>query len=176
MSAFSKLHPDHCISGNESIKIPSTHPQASPTVPPTPGLSGLPPVVVGSSNIGSKRLKKRPIEGLHLGSLPTSTMTPSAAAPFANDAFNPFFSNIRQNMELCHGSIKERFPVRLPNHIEYKADTGRICFLKSSESNQQVTVKCYGSTTENSLPLWIQRAVNPEHGPKYIAETYEVSF
>lgn len=165
MSAFFKNHPNQCTSGKESSKTMASS-LLSSSVPPTPGLSGLPPVVLGSC-LSNRRLKKRPIEGLHLGSLPQPVMTPSAVS-FSNDAFNPFFSNIRQNMELCHGSIKERFPVRLPNLVNYDPDTGLVLFSNAGQKMREC------SDLPNVIPPWMQRAIEPELGPKTIAESYEV--
>lgn len=165
MNAFFKNHANQCTNGKESSNA-MTSSLSPPSVPPTPGLSGLPPVVLGSC-LSNRRQKKRPIEGLHLGSLPQPVMTPSAIS-FSNDAFNPFFSNIRQNMELCHGSIKERFPVRLPNTVEYDRDNGLVRFNNADQKMREC------SDLPNILPPWMRRAIDPEHGPKNIAESYEV--
>ncbi|KAI8087386.1 protein-tyrosine phosphatase-like protein [Thamnidium elegans] len=174
MSTFFKSHANQCISGKESTTLTSTASISSPTVPPTPGLSGLPPVVLGSC-LSTRRLKKRPIEGLHLGSLPPSALATSTA-PFANDAFNPFFSNIRQNMELCHGSIKERFPVRFPDQVEFDADTGLVRFLNNDD--KRVIRYCAGTSSADELhimlPPWMRRVIDPELGPKHMAESYEI--
>ncbi|KAG2196233.1 hypothetical protein INT47_007660 [Mucor saturninus] len=165
MSAFFKDHPNHCTSGKESSNA-MTSSLSSPSVPPTPGLSGLPPVVLGSC-LSNRRLKKRPIEGLHLGSLPQPIMTPSTVS-FTNDAFNPFFSNIRQNMELCHGSIKERFPVRFPKLVEYDPNTGLVQFSNTDQKMRDC------SDLPNVIPPWMRKAIDPELGPKNIAESYEI--
>lgn len=174
MSAFFKSHANQCISGKESTTLTSSASLSSPTVPPTPGLSGLPPVVVGSC-LSTRRLKKRPIEGLHLGSLPPSALATSSV-PFANDAFNPFFSNIRQNMELCHGSIKERFPVRFPRQSEIDPDTGLVRFLNNND--KRVIRYCAGISSADELhimlPPWMRKVIDPELGPKNMAESYEV--
>lgn len=166
MSAFFKDHPNQCTSGRESSNAMASS-LSSPSVPPTPGLSGLPPVVLGSC-LSNRRLKKRPIEGLHLGSLPQPIMTPSAVS-FTNDAFNPFFSNIRQNMELCHGSIKERFPVRFPNLVDYDPNTGLVQFSNTDQKMRDC------SDLPNVIPPWMRKAIDPELGPKNIAESYEVN-
>lgn len=63
---------------------------------------------------------------------------------FENQAFNPFFSNIRQNMELSHGPISERFSIRAPSVYDY-----------------------------TKIPKWLEEATN-ENGPKRLAEAYEV--
>lgn len=172
MSEFSKLHSDHCSNtGGSSADVqqwPHTH--GSSTVPPTPGVTGLPPVVVGAC-VSSKRSKKRLVEGLHLGSLPSQAATTSAL-PFANQAFNPFFSNIRQNMELSHGSIKERFPVRLPKHVRFVPETG--CTLVSHGAPSGEGAEMRGHHEGVQLPAWLRRVIDPHQGPEYTAETYEV--
>jgi hypothetical protein len=71
---------------------------------------------------------------------------------FENQAFNPFFSNIRQNMELSHGPIRERFPIRLPPKC----------------NSDQVEVN-----SKQKAPHWLQSTVK-EQGAKLLAETYEV--
>jgi protein-tyrosine phosphatase len=68
---------------------------------------------------------------------------------FDNQAFNPFFSNIRQNMELSHGPIRERFPIRLPPK----------CNVEPNGTFQP--------------PSWLQATVG-EGGAQLLAETYEV--
>ncbi|GAA5800200.1 hypothetical protein HPULCUR_005625 [Helicostylum pulchrum] len=109
------------------------------------------------------------------GSLPPSALATSTTVPFANDACNPFFSNIRQNMELCHGSIKERFPVRFPRQAEFDADTGLVRFLNNDE--KRVVRHCAGISSADELhimlPPWMRRVIDPELGPKYMAESYE---
>ncbi|KAI9259841.1 protein-tyrosine phosphatase-like protein [Helicostylum pulchrum] len=174
MSTFFKSHANQCTSGKKPTSLTSSASLSSPTVPPTPDLSGLPPVVLGSC-LSTRRLKKRPIEGLHLGSLPPSALATSTTVPFANDACNPFFSNIRQNMELCHGSIKERFPVRFPRQAEFDADTGLVRFLNNDE--KRVVRHCAGISSADELhimlPPWMRRVIDPELGPKYMAESYE---
>jgi hypothetical protein len=35
---------------------------------------------------------------------------------------NPFFDNIRQNLELSHGGITERIPLKLPEEVTTRAD------------------------------------------------------
>lgn len=115
--------------------------------------------------------RKRP--GLHLGSLPSAST--GAPGPFtaptmalSNQAFNPFFSNIRQNMELSHGSIKERFPIRLPAHCKIDPETGRI------EDNHHLR-DCMGVTASNVIPGWLREMISDNEGPRRLAELYEVS-
>lgn len=101
---------------------------SSPIIPPTPDLFGLPPVVLGFLQNSKKRAKKRLIDGLHLGSLPHAPKIYNSATHFLNETFNPFFSKTRRNMELSHGRIKERFPVRFPDGMQYDAKTGSVSF------------------------------------------------
>ncbi|KAI8890870.1 hypothetical protein K501DRAFT_167441 [Backusella circina FSU 941] len=63
-------------------------------------------------------------------------------------AVNPFFSNIRQNMELCHGPLKERFAIRLPS--------GKI-----------------STTCKSQLSTWLHDVIEAEKGPKKLVEMYE---
>ena len=91
-------------------------------------------------------LSKKP--NLRLNNMPMATpsLGPfTAPMPhFENQAFNPFFSNIRQNMELSHGPIRERFPIRLPiQHPDPKDG-----------------------------PEWLRNTLG-EQGAQYLAETYE---
>lgn len=168
MSEFPNLHSDHCSNSDRSSADVQQWPNAqSSTVTPAPGITGIPPVVVGTC-VSSKRSKKRLVGGLHLGSLPSQTATTSAL-PFANQAFNPFFSNIRQNMELSHGSIKERFPVRLPKHMGYVPETGYI----SQDGQSEGKAEMRGHNEGVQLPAWLRRVIDPHQGPEYTAETYE---
>lgn len=124
-----------------------------------------------TTTTSSSTRRKRP--GLHLGSLPSAST--GAPGPFtaptmalSNQAFNPFFSNIRQNMELSHGSIKERFPIRLPAHCKIDPDTGRL------EDNHHLR-DCMGVTASNVIPGWLREMIADNEGPRRLAELYEVS-
>ncbi|OZJ06905.1 hypothetical protein BZG36_00056 [Bifiguratus adelaidae] len=64
-----------------------------------------------------------------LGPLTAPMRTPA----FENQAFNPFFSNIRQNMELGSGKITERFSVRLPVGIHVGND-GQVTLCPPEET------------------------------------------
>lgn len=87
---------------------------------------------------------------------------------FENQAFNPFFSNIRQNMELSHGPIRERFPIRLPSSS------------KNDKVDQQQKPRCVAGGRINNddasfvAPDWLQSTIK-ENGAQILAETYEVS-
>ncbi|KAI9277017.1 protein-tyrosine phosphatase-like protein [Phascolomyces articulosus] len=91
---------------------------------------------------------------------------------FENHAFNPFFSNIRQNMELAHGPISERFKIRLPHDSS---------IANSEKGSIQVkNPRCLDHTTfidEHGhfiVPKWLRHTiVDDEIGPKLLAEMYE---
>ncbi|KAI8365204.1 protein-tyrosine phosphatase-like protein [Radiomyces spectabilis] len=148
MDAFSKIYADRCIGATPpQRRSPSGH-----IVPPTPSLSGLPPLTP----------TKRP-GAFNLGPLPSMT----ASMPLKNHAFNPFFSNIRQNMELSHGSIKERFSVRLAPDCTVDTDTGKVAGTKRKLRD------CAGLTEPTRLPPWLRKTLVPVEGPHYLAECYE---
>jgi len=87
---------------------------------------------------------------------------------FENQAFNPFFSNIRQNLELSHGGIKERFPVRLPASYNIDANTGKV------QGAIHPMKSCIGTDDGSVVPVWLRKALLPDNvGPTYLAETYE---
>ncbi|KAG1247869.1 hypothetical protein G6F68_014025 [Rhizopus microsporus] len=113
---------------------------------------------------------------LRLNNLPmaTPTLGPFTAPmpQFDNQAFNPFFSNIRQNMELSHGPIRERFPIRLPPK----------CYIDPSDNDHiqvdRSPLHVAGSQMDSEhancfkAPIWLQNTVK-EQGPKLLAESYE---
>ncbi|KAI8579911.1 hypothetical protein K450DRAFT_239698 [Umbelopsis ramanniana AG] len=87
---------------------------------------------------------------------------------FENQAFNPFFSNIRQNLELSHGGIKERFPVRLPASYNIDTNTGNV------EGAIHPMKHCIGTDAGSTVPAWLRKALLPDNvGPTYLAESYE---
>jgi protein-tyrosine phosphatase len=89
---------------------------------------------------------------------------------FENQAFNPFFSNIRQNMELSHGGIKERFPVRLPQNYDINADSIQV------QGAVRSMKPCIGTENGRTVPPWLRKTLLPDNvGPTYLAETYEVN-
>lgn len=112
----------------------------------------------------------------------TNTMRPKLApftAPmphFENQAFNPFFSNIRQNMELSHGPIRERFPIRLAKDYEAN-DAG----LVRSSATSKPSPRCLpGISYVDDAgffvgPKWLRTTVMPETGAQQLAEMYEAS-
>ena len=191
MSLFSTRYPNQCASApvsntrSKGLQLG----MATMSGPMTPGLSGLPSTSLTLSSLANNGndnnnnndanssnnplvptfqtgSRKRP-QGLHLGSLPSLS---SAPGPFSaptvamdNQQFNPFFSNIRQNMELSHGSIKERFPIRLPSSSSCQVDmaTGRVT---KRQLRQGLSV----------VPAWLRGMFNSNEGPRKLAELYEV--
>lgn len=97
--------------------------------------------------------------------LPTSV-------PVLSNQMNPFFSNIRQNLELAHGSLKERFPIRLPFGLNY--NEGGI--IKSSSQHPRYGLA--GTLVDDQgnliLPLWLNQVLGSNNGPKKLAQLYEV--
>ncbi|KAI9284835.1 protein-tyrosine phosphatase-like protein [Umbelopsis sp. AD052] len=107
--------------------------------------------------------RKNPRMHLHLDGPLTAPMP-----KFENQAFNPFFSNIRQNLELSHGSIKERFPVRLPASYNVDFNTGNV---KGAVHPMR---SCIGTDDGSTIPAWLRKVLLPDNvGPTYLAETYE---
>lgn len=107
--------------------------------------------------------------------LPTNTRLGPFTAPmpqFENQEFNPFFSNIRQNMELSHGPIRERLPVRLPQECHLDSRIGNVSgHTKNPRCLQGV------SHVENGVfvaPKWLRDIVIDGTGPQKLAEMYEV--
>lgn len=139
-----------------------------------------PPTTIGGSSGFALNLNstgsRRP--GLRLNNLPMATPSIgpfTAPMPqFENQAFNPFFSNIRQNMELSHGPIRERFPVRLPpkcyvdpqNEDHIQVDRAPRCIAGGHMDPEHSN--CFRA------PTWLQNIIK-EQGPKVLAESYEVT-
>lgn len=137
--------------------------------------SALGPPTDGGFNLSTATLKGgRP--KLRLNNLPmaTPTLGPFTAPmpQFENQAFNPFFSNIRQNMELSHGPIRERFPVRLPSKCN--VDLNKCV---QTDSVPRCVAGGHMDHPEQGLfkaPNWLHATVQ-EDGAQILAETYEVS-
>ncbi|WVQ73920.1 hypothetical protein IAR50_003501 [Cryptococcus sp. DSM 104548] len=81
----------------------------------------------------SFNLNSSPFGALSMGSTTTErpTKTPSMTIPGFDNArpaaaklqpANPFFDNIRQNLELSHGGITERIPLNLPESVRQSAE------------------------------------------------------
>ncbi|GAA5794934.1 hypothetical protein HPULCUR_000282 [Helicostylum pulchrum] len=109
--------------------------------------------------------------------LPTSTNLNRSSA-----SVNPFFSNIRQNLELSHGPLKERFSVRLPWGLQNEQGTISSSLspaLSSSVSNNAHHPRfgLAGSSVDKHgnfvLPAWVRDIMDTENGPKKLAEMYE---
>ncbi|KAI8091904.1 protein-tyrosine phosphatase-like protein [Thamnidium elegans] len=114
--------------------------------------------------------------------LPTSTNINRSSA-----SVNPFFSNIRQNLELSHGPLKERFHVRLPWGLQN--EQGIISSSLSSPASSSSSISSVSNNTHHPrfglagssvdkhgnfvLPSWIRDIMDIENGPKKLAEMYE---
>jgi hypothetical protein len=102
-------------------------------------------------------------------------------------AINPFFSNIRQNLELSHGPLQERFHVRLPYGLQNKkgiilptSPNAASLFNLASQSNvYHPRYGLAGSSVDAhgnfDLPIWLKDIMDENTGPKKLAEMYEVS-
>ncbi|KAI8144705.1 protein-tyrosine phosphatase-like protein [Fennellomyces sp. T-0311] len=170
MASFNGMYPGRCACAPANTRPNMQFGMATMAIPMTPGLSGLPSPAKTLTSLGMNKkdqqasTRKRS-QGLHLGSLPPSS---SAPGPFTaptmaldNQQFNPFFSNIRQNMELSHGSIKERFPIRLPSSCQIDMGTGRV-------TTDQRPLR------QPVMPPWLREMINTTDGPRKLAELYEV--
>ncbi|CAO3597461.1 unnamed protein product [Absidia cylindrospora] len=173
--AFHSLYPDHCLL--TPLSTSSTNGQSSNSLPflrnkmpnglktPSLNLGSLPPATGPSMNIGPF----------------TAPM-----AQFENQAFNPFFSNIRQNMELSDGPIKERFPIRLPDHCHtVLLDDPSHSLVIEMNSLDPMPRTVAGATLETNqqgksiykAPRWLQKTMvdykTLEINTIYLAELYE---
>lgn len=90
---------------------------------------------------------------------------------FENQAFNPFFSNIRQNMELSHGPIRERFPIRLPPKCN--VDPSNNDMVELVDTIPRCVAGGHLSDKGFKGPEWLQCTIR-EDGAQILAETYEV--
>ncbi|KAI8372874.1 protein-tyrosine phosphatase-like protein [Radiomyces spectabilis] len=131
-------------------------------------------------SIHPHREAQNPLEGrrrpqLQLSNLPppTSSLGPFTAPmpQFDNQAFNPFFSNIRQNMELSHGPIRERFPINLPENCNADPQTG---YVKPEKTEPRCVA---GAHIEKDnvyvAPTWLRNTIEFSSGPQLLAEMYE---
>ncbi|KAI9338427.1 protein-tyrosine phosphatase-like protein [Pilaira anomala] len=128
--------------------------------------------LVESNNIK----RKRPNNNTMQLPLPTNNVL-SNSTPI-----NPFFSNIRQNLELSHGPLKERFSVRLPwglqnNHGTISSSTTSCSLAYSNHNTHHPRFGLAGSSVDEQgnfvLPIWLRNVMNSEKGPKKLAEMYE---
>ncbi|KAF7731545.1 hypothetical protein EC973_009309 [Apophysomyces ossiformis] len=114
----------------------------------------------------AEQTRRRP--PLNLGSLPAAGPFTAPMPQFENQEFNPFFSNIRQNMELSHDPIRERFAIRLPSECTVQAN--RIKLTRQP----RLVAGCCIQDGELSVPSWLQNTV-VESGAQLLAEMYEAS-
>ncbi|OXG19580.1 protein-tyrosine-phosphatase [Cryptococcus neoformans Tu401-1] len=91
------------------------------TIPPTPSLN-FQSNPFGSSFPMTTAVTERPaaFHRVDKGPVTTTGMADSTQAKF--QPANPFFDNIRQNLELSHGGITERIPLNLPDFVRKRAD------------------------------------------------------
>ncbi|KAL0074436.1 protein-tyrosine phosphatase-like protein [Phycomyces blakesleeanus] len=129
---------------------------------------------------GTPALLSRRRPNLNLNALPTPSLGPFTAPmpQFENQAFNPFFSNIRQNMELSHGPIRERFPVRLPAECNIDPRTGNVAWHGPTQPRSIPGSHMDHSTHTFSPPSWLRTVVikdspNQKAGAQCLAEMYE---
>lgn len=122
----------------------------------------------------SKKEKNRP-QSIQLP-LPTSDIVSGGPA------MNPFFTNIRQNLELSHGPLKERFAVRLPYGLKYENNIIKSItsspLSTSFNSAHHPRFGLAGSSVDQDgnfqPPIWLRNIIDAENGPKKLAEMYEV--
>lgn len=174
MNVLTDEHAEGFIGEEPNTRV-SGSVETQTSLPTNPLNSCLPkrsPVIVESSPDTQKRIKRRPINKLHLGSLAQASITDNSTSQCENQPFNLFFSNIRQKLGLGHSSIKERFPLRFPNGMQYDSKTGSV---KIDGNNHQLRY-CAGMLNNHTLPLWLQRCLSPNTGQNLMAEYYEVCF
>ena len=106
----------------------------------------------GFSNKYPDRLDKRPVDEMDESSTRKLSIEPSAGAPVAggclmpntDGAANPFFGNIRQNMDLIGGV--GQMPINLPTAMRELGTTG--------------------------LPTWLRRVTDEQDGSKIVADRF----
>ncbi|WVF71381.1 hypothetical protein IAT40_006185 [Kwoniella sp. CBS 6097] len=98
----------HESTGGKKTRAP---PPTGLSIPPTPGFSFKSnPFGISMPGTMTSAATERPLGSSHNG----------AAGGEKNTKFqpaNPFFDNIRQNLELSHGGITERIPLNLPDSV-----------------------------------------------------------
>lgn len=160
--AFCSQFIKNCESSNNAEKMPA--------------VSQLGPPTIGGDSFSLNLPAKAGRPKLRLGNMPMATPSIgpfTAPMPqFENQAFNPFFSNIRQNMELSHGPIRERFPIRLPSKCN--VNLGDAITIQCKEVSPRCVAGSYMKETESFQPPdWLQNTIG-ENGTQLLAETYEV--
>ncbi|KIR59658.1 protein-tyrosine-phosphatase [Cryptococcus bacillisporus CA1873] len=91
------------------------------TIPPTPSLN-FQSNPFGSSFPMTTAISERPTALRRLGDAPATTNSIADPTQAKFQPANPFFDNIRQNLELSHGGITERIPLNLPESVKERAD------------------------------------------------------
>ncbi|CAO3668436.1 unnamed protein product [Rhizopus stolonifer] len=99
--------------------------------------------------------------------LKPTTEEPKPSTPFF------FFNNIRQNLELSHGPLKERFAIRMPS-----GKKNQIGIIPLSASPTHPPRYGFGGSSIDSLgnfvlPIWLKDMMMADKGPKRLAESYE---
>ncbi|KAL9542506.1 hypothetical protein MBANPS3_008578 [Mucor bainieri] len=72
-------------------------------------------------------------------------------------------------MELSPSGIKERIPIRFPEGVQYKPDTGSV----ELNGNDQLLRHCVGMRDNHTLPLWLQICLSPDTGETLMAKCFE---
>ncbi|KAK4521749.1 uncharacterized protein ATC70_004284 [Mucor velutinosus] len=147
--------------------------ESNATSPQPPNSNFGPPTIGGESfslNLPQKGARPK----LRLSNMPAAapSLGPFTAPmpQFENQAFNPFFSNIRQNMELSHGPIRERFPIRLPSKCN--VDPNNKGQVELVDTMPRCVAGAHMSDNGFKGPEWLQCTVK-EDGAQILAETYE---
>ncbi|OCF39291.1 hypothetical protein I317_06916 [Kwoniella heveanensis CBS 569] len=97
----------HESTGGKKIRAP---PPTGLSIPPTPGFSFKSnPFGISMPGTMSSAATERPLSG--------SRDATAGGAKAKFQPANPFFDNIRQNLELSHGGITERIPLNLPDSV-----------------------------------------------------------
>lgn len=147
--------------------------ESNATSPQPPNSNFGPPTIGGDSfSLNLPQRGTRP--KLRLNNMPAATpsLGPFTAPipQFENQAFNPFFSNIRQNMELSHGPIRERFPIRLPSKCN--VDPNNNDQVELVDTMPRCVAGGHMSDKGFKGPEWLQCTIR-EDGAQILAETYE---
>ncbi|KAI8994463.1 protein-tyrosine phosphatase-like protein [Pilobolus umbonatus] len=111
----------------------------------------------------------------HQKNKPTLTLPlPTCNSANTKKIANPFFSNIRQNLELSHGPLRERFSIGLPSYAQYHNDTQSVVVASNSMYHSEDQITVYDSTVNPiHIPSWLRAVVNEQTGPQRLAEMYE---
>ncbi|RUS23773.1 protein-tyrosine phosphatase-like protein [Jimgerdemannia flammicorona] len=183
--AFSTTHADLCETTAPSLRTATSHMAMTSASAAPPGVMAATPTgeyPPHNPHLDSFGIPATAGPGGPGNSLPLHARRPTLAAQFGpftaptprfeNQAFNPFFSNIRQNMELSHGGITERFPIRMPKEVVMEQETGAV------EGGKTVRrVLGTGGKTGRAgkgVPKWLREIVKGEgEGEKKLAEMYE---